>query len=70
MRLIKHCIRTQAQNKQRIKWFANDVKGLLEGLRKQMENSAENKGDLQAVFTDDPIDLLLCGTDVTAAAKR
>lgn len=48
--------------------FANDVKGLIKAFRDEAEN-AENKKHLQAVFTDDPIDLLLCGTEVDSCQK-
>ena len=49
--------------------FARDVKGLLETLKKETE-TGQKKRVLKAVFTDDPIDLLLCGTDVSGSCQR
>ncbi len=42
--------------------FANDVKGMLQPKRKCTE--------LKIVNTDDPVDLLLCGTDVGGSCQR
>ena len=46
--------------------FATDVKGLLATLK----NETDTHRSLQVIFTDDPIDLLLCGTDVSGSCQR
>ncbi len=42
--------------------FANDVKGMLAPKKTYL--------NLKVVFTDDPIDLLLCGSDVNSSCQR
>ena len=48
--------------------FATDVKGLLATLKNETDPPTHRS--LQAIFTDDPIDLLLCGTDVSGSCQR
>ncbi|CRX39577.1 hypothetical protein [Estrella lausannensis] len=48
--------------------FAHDVKGLLEIMKSKKTTTL--KSNLKVVFTDDPIDLLLCGTDVSGSCQR
>ncbi|WP_098037740.1 hypothetical protein [Estrella lausannensis] len=49
--------------------FAHDVKGLLE-LVKSEKKTTKPESALKVVLTDDPIDLLLCGTDVSGSCQR
>ena len=50
--------------------FANDVKGLIKNLKQELGSKGKVKEGLKVLFTDDPIDLLLCGTDVSGSCQR
>ena len=50
--------------------FAEDIKGLLEGFEEELKSKGKPKEGLKVLFTDDPIDLLLCGTDVSGSCQR
>ena len=49
--------------------FAKDVKGLIESFE-ELKSKDTCKEGLKVLFTDDPIDLLLCGTDVSGSCQR
>jgi len=49
--------------------FAKDVKGILEMLEKSEKKKASQE-TFKVLVTDDPIDLLLCGTDVSGSCQR
>ncbi|MBA3602077.1 MAG: hypothetical protein H0W50_00160 [Parachlamydiaceae bacterium] len=48
--------------------FANDVNGFIESI--EMKKETVDESHYQAIITDDPIDLLLCGTDVAGSCQR
>jgi hypothetical protein len=49
--------------------FSNDVAALITELSKQKQPGVGQKG-LRAMITDDPIDLLLCGTEINDSCQR
>lgn len=49
--------------------FAHDVEGILEKLEKSEEKST-TKEDFKVFVTDDPVDWMLCGTDVPGSGQR
>lgn len=50
--------------------FAKDVKGLKESFEEELKSKGKTKEGLKVLFTDNPIDLLLCGTDVSGSCQR
>ena len=48
--------------------FAKDVKSLIETFKEEAKSRGPEK-DLKVIFTDDPIDLLLCGTEVNDSCQ-
>jgi hypothetical protein len=47
--------------------FLNDIRGMVDSEKNSKRTATEG---FKVVFTDDPIDLLLCGTDVTDSCQR